>query len=160
MTGTVYIRAYATNENGTAYGNQITVDYDYLTLPTFTFNGHTYKVAPDPHTTCTEYISWTAANSYCENLTLCGYSDWRMPTVEELETMYQNRVSIGGFIDYSHEDYIYSYYQSSTICGNYHYLINWQTGSRLGGVYQSSAMENYGQYYNDHAHVRPIRIDN
>lgn len=157
MSGTVYIRAYATNANGTAYGNQITVDYDYLTLPTFTFNGHTYKVAPDPHTTYTDYISWTGANSYCENLTLCGYSDWHMPTVEELETMYQNRMSIGGFINSQNSQT--SFYHSSTPDGmGGHYHVNWSTGNReYSGT--DSSIENVGSYGSGKAHVRPIRID-
>jgi len=33
-------------------------------------------------------ISWSASQRYCENYTGGGYSDWRMPTVEELETLY------------------------------------------------------------------------
>lgn len=93
----LYVRAYATNANGTVYGNQIIINLDYLRLPTFTYNGHTYRVAPDPHTSYTQYISWDAANTYCNGLTAYGYSDWRMPTQEELEMMYQNSTTIGGF---------------------------------------------------------------
>lgn len=166
MSGTVYIRAYATNVNGTAYGEQIIVEYDYLTLPTFTFNGHTYKVAPDPHTSALDYISWAAADAYCENLTLYGYSDWRMPTVEELETMYQNRSSIGGFVNDGYANngtmLYYSYYHSSTVCntssnGN-HYLIEWRTGGRYYDNYTNGLCVN-GVDNRYRAHVRPIRID-
>lgn len=32
-------------------------------------------------------LSWNAALSYAENLTLGGYSDWRMPNVKELESL-------------------------------------------------------------------------
>jgi hypothetical protein len=32
-------------------------------------------------------LSWTAALSYAEGLTLGGYSDWRMPNVKELESL-------------------------------------------------------------------------
>ena len=137
---TLYARAYATNANGTSYGNQIIVDIDYLSLPTFTYNGHTYRVAPDPHTSYDQYISWDAANSYCENLTAYGYSDWRMPTIEELETMYQNRNAIGGFIienvyDVARTNRYYAYYHSSTRNpgGSYFISLRWLDGIREGG---------------------------
>ena len=80
--GTYYIRAYATNANGTSYGNQVTVNHPYDDLPTFTYNGHTYRVAP-----YADDMSWDDANNYCESLELYGYSDWRLPTVHELYTM-------------------------------------------------------------------------
>lgn len=160
----LYVRAYATNANGTAYGEQVIMNLDYLHLPTFTYNGHTYRVAPDPHTSYTEYISWSAANSYCENLTAFGYSDWRMPTQSEMETMYQNRDNIGGFINctyYSYHDQ-YSYYHTSTTASNSteHIKISWYDGTTTW-YYEN------GYHYNDHAagngyyrcHVRPIRME-
>lgn len=165
---TYYVRAYATNELGTAYGTvrQFTTSSPYDLLPSFSFNGHTYKVAPDPHTNYTEYISWEQAYSYCQNLTAYGYSDWRMPTIVELEYMYLNRMDIGGFIDFHHGTDAYgdtyntrSVYLSSTECGSYseHYKIQWDGGGRLcgfeGGYY-------YSDYYCVYCHVRPIRIEN
>jgi hypothetical protein len=33
------------------------------------------------------YFEWDTALSYCESLTLAGYSDWRMPNREELRTI-------------------------------------------------------------------------
>lgn len=173
-SGTLYVRAYATNANGTSYGNEIAVDYNYLSLPTFTYNGHTYKVAPDPNTSYTQYISWHAAIEYCENLTSYGYSDWKMPNITELETMYANRQAIGGFINYYTEDDGYvehnSNYWSSTYengddyydgCYDhyYHLCIDWHLGERKrhdsDGYYHGGT---YGQVY-WYYHVRPIRID-
>ena len=67
--GTIYVRAYATNANGTAYGDQVTMNVDYLDLPSFEYNGLTYVVAPDPQPNYTEYVNFNSANSYCNNLT-------------------------------------------------------------------------------------------
>lgn len=163
---TYYVRAYATNSQGTAYSEQqsFSIDLEYLALPTFTYNGHTYRVAPDPHTTCTEYMSWTQANDYCENLTAYGYSDWRMPTLSELETMNSNRSSIGGFIESTYNSdngYRYiSLYHSSNVCNNYHNIVNWSDGSSGCWQYSGGFHEdpNYTWYY--FCHTRPIRVEN
>lgn len=34
-------------------------------------------------------ISWPAGKKYCESFSLGGFSDWRMPTQDELATLYQ-----------------------------------------------------------------------
>jgi hypothetical protein len=31
--------------------------------------------------------NWAAALNYAENLTLAGYSDWRLPNIKELQTL-------------------------------------------------------------------------
>lgn len=49
----------------------------------------------------------TAAARYCENMNYAGYTDWYLPSKEELAFLYRNSASIGGFV-YS------SYYWSST----------------------------------------------
>lgn len=161
---TYYVRAYATNANGTTYGNQVVANMKYLTLPSFEHNGHTYRVAPDPHTSPNQYISWESANAYCENLTLYEYSDWRMPTIEELETMYANRNVIGGFVnpDRVNNVNIYSYYHSSTSYDSQiHYQLEWITGERSHNYYLETrgyydwSISNY-----DCCHVRPIRVEN
>lgn len=165
----LYARAYATNSNGTSYGNQIIINLDYLALPTFTFNGHTYRVAPDPHNVYTQYISWTDANSYCLNLTAYGYSDWRMPTIEELAVMYQNRVAIGGFFNWVGETSAYyqtfPIYHSSTSESSYaHWKIDWDNGQRTSsydnGFDQHRLVNGYGDWADFKCHVRPIRIEN
>ena len=162
-SGRYYIRAYATNANGTVYGEQKSIIQPYDELPTFQFNGNTYRVAPDPHTSYTEYISWSAANTYCESLTLYGYSDWRMPTLAELETMYQNRDAIGGFINYyyGYGDCNHSFYHSSTVAGSTgdHYKIKWSDGSTTSSYESGYSCNSISGYYY-RCHVRPIRVEN
>jgi hypothetical protein len=46
----------------------------------------------------------------CGDLVLGGYSDWYLPSKDELNQFYINRVAIGGFANY--------YYWSSTEVGN------------------------------------------
>ena len=143
--GTIYVRAYATNANGTVYGNQITVNLDYLRLPTFTYNGHTYRVAPDPGV----LYNWSSADAYCSGLTIYGYSDWRMPTQAELVMMCSLKDIIGGFslVDgYART----SYWSSTTNINNNHYSIMFDFCE--GGFY-SCHLECTG-------HVRPIRVEN
>lgn len=72
-----YLRAYATNEKGTSYGEQIVITpehYDYcVNLKTMEYGGNLYKI---------KYIgsmTWTNGINACENLNYGGYSDWYMP---------------------------------------------------------------------------------
>jgi hypothetical protein len=37
-------------------------------------------------------ISPTQGNQYCRNLRLGGYSDWRLPTIDELEAIYDQKL--------------------------------------------------------------------
>ena len=127
---TYYIKAYAQNSQGTAYGDEISFTTELF--PTFQYGGETYQVAPDPGNT----MSWGNADSYCNNLTSHGLSGWRLPTVDELIQMYSERVSIGGFID--------DHYWSSTTCNN-----NSHNSITFNGGYI------YCDDYNNR--VRPIR---
>lgn len=133
-----YVRSYATNEYGTYYGEQKTVDCSIISLPSFTFGERTYRVAPTADVTMT----WNDANSYCNNLTLYGYSDWRLPTLQELQFMCQNKSSIGGF---GSSNYWSSDYYNS---GN-HYMVYFGT---------SCSYDWYGN--TNHYYVRPIRVEN
>lgn len=133
-----YIRAYATNSNGTSYGEQLTIGGPYLSLPTFTYGGRTYRVAP----TADQTYYWNDANNYCNNLTLYGYSDWRLPTLEELKQMYDNKASIGGFST--------GWYWSMTQCSSYsHYSLSFSS--------RSADCDSNSSYL---FYVRPIRVEN
>jgi hypothetical protein len=59
-------------------------------------------------------MEWTPAKTACDELILSGYSDWRLPTKEELNELYVNlhESGVGGFLD--------SWYWSSTV-NDYNY---------------------------------------
>ena len=136
LSGALYVRAFATNINGTTYGAEETVNVSYLALPTFVYNGHTYKVAPTAEST----MNQSDARNYCNNLVLYEYSNWFLPDKQMLLCMYSNRNQIGGFVN--------SKYWSSTIidAGSYYY-VNFSTGSSADGGRSD-------KYY-----VRPVRLD-
>ena len=116
---TYYVKAYAKNSEGIAYGEERSFTTDMF--PTFQYGGETYQVAPDPGTT----MNWENANSYCNNLTLYGLSDWRLPTKDELLKMYVEQNSIGGFDNTYHY-----YYWSNTNCDNDSYnIVSFSNGS-------------------------------
>ncbi len=138
-TGVYYVRAYATNANGTAYGEQETINHPYNDLPTFTFNGQTYRVAPP----ATDKMTWSDANTYCNNLTLYGHDDWRLPTKDELLQMYQERYSIGGFNTGS-------WWSKTIVTSDNHYYVNFNNGR--------ASYDTYDSYFT--RFVRPIRVEN
>ncbi len=56
-------------------------------------------------------MNWNDACKYCENLRLLGFSDWRLPTIEELKIAYQHKSKFRNMQD--------NWYWSSTISKNY-----------------------------------------
>lgn len=146
--GVYYVRAYATNSIGTSYGEQYTINHPYNDLPTFTYGGQTYRVAPAASTTMT----WSNANDYCNDLILYGYSDWRLPTTNEMGYIVTHSNVLGGYAGVS--------WWCSETCSDP------TNGGATGhvNVWYSSISTNY---YSDGCcndqtlfYVRPIRIEN
>ena len=104
---TYYYRAYAKNDTKTFYGET----KKFATL------SDKYVSLPDGLVVATEdagKADWYDAVNMCDNYTLAGVTDWRLPTENELMTMYNNKNSIGNFKDdcYWASDYMdisYSY---------------------------------------------------
>lgn len=79
-----YVRAYATNANGTTYGEQVKVNkenLDYKNLPTVMYGGYIYKIY-DGLGVVSDHQS---AKQACEDLMFAGYNDWFMPSSTEVE---------------------------------------------------------------------------
>ena len=58
--------------------------------------------------------NWNYAKAYCENLTLGGFSDWRLPNIYELTTLLDNTKSSEPYVIDAIENIASSYYWSST----------------------------------------------
>jgi formylglycine-generating enzyme required for sulfatase activity len=41
-------------------------------------------------------VSWDQAKAYCSNLRLGGFSDWRLPTIDELQGIYDPSIDVPG----------------------------------------------------------------
>jgi len=72
-------------------------------------------------------INWNQANTYCSNLRLGGYSDWRLPIIDELQGIYDPSIDTPGH--WTNGDAIYWH-----VKGNL----------RLSGTPWSSSLENAG----------------
>ena len=73
---------------------------------------------------------WNTANNLCQSSRVGGYSNWRLPTIGELEALYDKKNTIGGFSA--------TYYTSSTSSGGYdHYYLNFANGEREDGYHLS-----------------------
>ena len=138
LTQTYYVRAYATNQYGTSYGETIVQSHtNPYHLPVVTMGGTTYMIYPQD----LGEMNWSTANSTCNNLVAYGFSDWRLPTWDEADDF--ARTSIRHYFTFG------TYYWTSTpvpnTSGAYYTenIYGWQTGS----AYASS---NYN--------VRPIRV--
>ena len=101
---TYYVRAYAKNSATTDYGS--TVSFVAETPQYVTLQSAGIMVQKED-LGCT---NWSSANTMCNNSTVGGYTDWRLPTIDELYVLYNNRETIGGF--YGNE-YVYALYWSS-----------------------------------------------
>lgn len=113
---TYYVRAYATSEYGTAYGEVLSLKYEnpyYVTIDNL--------IIQKEDLGCTTQYN---AETLCKNSRIAGYSDWRLPTKNELAIMYNARDEIPNL---KSENY-WSSERWSPYYSEYYY-INFKTGS-------------------------------
>lgn len=131
-----YIRAFATNANGTTYGEQIVTNPEriaYLSLPVVEYGGYRYHVYPD-----VAPMSQSAAVRFCKDMVYAGYDDWFLPNGSELQAIME--ANIGGWKnsgDYWSSDVYY-----------YYYIDGYGTVKHL-----------YDSYSTTQCRVRPVRKD-
>ena len=93
-------------------------------------------------------MDWNSAKTACDKLILNGYSDWHLPSKEELNALYVNlqQIGVGGFADYYWSS---STWTSTETYGNYAWVQDIGSG-RQGDYVHKSGM--YGVYL-----VRAVR---
>ena len=109
---TYYVRAYTSNNSGTVYGQSINFKTSPPPYVPLTSNGIMVQTKDISDTR----LVYTSANGLCENSTVGGFDDWRLPTLVELHAMFANANLIG--------DLSPSLYWSSTPCGGYRYAVS------------------------------------
>ncbi len=114
-----YFRAYVTNKVGTSYGEPIKVENtEFIELTAAGIAVQNEDIGKN---------DWESVNAMCDNSTLGGYTDWRLPTKDELMKLYTNRNEIKGFSNES--------YWSSTPYSAYgdYYCVSFYNGTLSSG---------------------------
>jgi ABC-type amino acid transport substrate-binding protein len=87
--------------------------------------------------------TWEDALVYCKNLSLGGYTDWRLPNIKELQTIVSNEITFPAIeSDYFPNTDSSHYWSSTTVAGGTSYA--WYVDFYGGGVsYDSKSYSNY-----------------
>ena len=111
----IYLRAYAENYAGVSYGETKSISRSFIKLPLSGIAVQKEDIGRG---------DWNDVKGMCETSALGGYTDWRLPTLEELRAMYNQKDLIGNFYghDYDYDSHSYwSEYWSSTPYSDYYY---------------------------------------
>lgn len=151
MNNTYYIRAYATNVNGTSYGEQITITperSEYLSLPIVEYGGYRYHVYKDMGS-----MNWQSAVKLCDDLTFAGYDDWFLPDQYELRAI--GEANIRGWVLGNYYGYYWSASTYSSSSAYYCEIEGSQSGTNCTGYWNRTTYNNKSASNR----VRPVRKD-
>ena len=133
---TYFVRAYTTTRLGTFYGNEISFTTLFEDPSPFFILGDIMidERDNDPN------LNLIEARLRCERSVSGGFTNWRLPRIEELARIYGSKDEIGGFTSSRFDRQGYPYYWSDTfirtvevLWGNprrYYYVINFNRGLR------------------------------
>lgn len=136
---TYYVRSYAVNAKGVAYGDVVRLaEKDWVELSEINIAVMKKNIGSG---------KWCDMNDLCENCTHEGYIDWRLPTKDELATIYNNRSTIGNLTG--------DQYWSSTIySGSLYYYLDFSSGGTWEYASSNSA------YTSERCYARCVRTLN
>ena len=119
-----YVRAYVTNSKGTFYGEAIEIFVpDFIVLKDLGIAVQRQDIGSG---------GYSSMKTLCESSTVGGFTDWRLPTIDELAALYNLRDKIGGFNIRPNQYTFDNKYWSSTISANNssrHYYISFYDGT-------------------------------
>jgi len=106
------------------------IQWDNGTWPNDPVTGATGTAIGNGQANTTAIVKAQGPGSYaaklCDDLVLGGYSDWYLPSKDELNQLYLNQAVVGGFAknyywSSSEYDYYYAWFQTFGIGGQYYY---------------------------------------
>ena len=140
--GTYYFQAYCVSNAGITYGEVKEIKYKSVKLSDYVVVLEEDGIMVQK----TDISSGTDANnaySLCYQSRVAGFSDWRVPTISEIQALYKKRNSIGGFSNAT--------YWSDT--RDYYYIYAWDFRN---GVQVVSRMNSHGNS-DENYRVRAVR---
>jgi tetratricopeptide (TPR) repeat protein len=80
-------------------------------------------------------INWNEANQYCRDMKVKDYSDWRLPTIEELSGIFDKTPNVGGYHIKGgiHLSLCCEWSSSTGLDSNQKWLLHFMGGGRVSG---------------------------
>ncbi len=80
-------------------------------------------------------INWNEANQYCRDMKVKDYSDWRLPTIEELSGIFDKTQNVGGYHIKGgiHLSLCCEWSSSTGLDSNQRWLLHFMGGGRVSG---------------------------